>query len=356
MSPISHTPSTADPMMKPKKSLLDRLPGIRWAPHDIPSTPPSTEPSSSKPKSRNPFALKSSTSLHGVVRLRKSTLSLTSEPDVEVDARTHAQGQSTFFARLPIELRRMVYEYVMGAEIVHLTLSTKKKRFGHFLCDSDGDSREYMCRVLVFGRKGTRLYSGGVAVARVCRRMYVLLSSSDHHCDIMGKTDRMLGFRYSEAIPYLYSAHTFSLLHITHLLCLPSSIPQPRLDSIRTLHVRWAIRALPYLRRGPSNRLAYREDTANWERAWRIIAGMHGLRHLQVMLIDPSPQQLWEITWVELEDILLDSVRTVKRPRDAVVILPYPSCRTDWDMGDSTVRLRRPGSGVDAGRDEDGNV
>jgi hypothetical protein len=75
-------------------------------------------------------------------------------------------------------LRRMVYEYVMGAEIVHLTLSMKKKRFGHFLCDSEGDGREYMCRVLVFGKKGARLYRGGVTIARVCRRMYVLPSSS----------------------------------------------------------------------------------------------------------------------------------------------------------------------------------
>lgn len=84
-----------------------------------------------------------------------------------------------------------------------------------------------------------------------------------------------------------------------------------------------------------------------------MIAGMQGLRHLQVMLIDPSPQQLWESDWVELEDVLLDSVRMVKRPREAAVILPYPSCRTDWDMGDSTVRLRRPATGVDAGGDQD---
>lgn len=281
------------------------------------------------------------------MRPRKSTISLTSEPDVEVDARTHAQGQSTFFARLPIELRQMVYEYVMGAEIVHLTLSTKKKRFGHFICNSEGDGREYMCRVLVFGKKGARLYSGGVTIARVCRRMYVLLLFSGCNYNGIGKTNRMPQFRYSEAIPYLYSAHTFSLLHVTHLLYLPSSIPQPRLNSIRTLHVRWAIRALPYLRRGPSNRVVYREDTANWEKAWSIMAGMQGLRNLQVVLIDPSPQQIWATVWSDLEDILLDSVRAVKRPREAVLVLPYPSCRTDWDMGNSTVRLRLPDNGRD---------
>jgi len=245
-----------------------------------------------------------------------------------MDARTHAQGQSDFFTRLPLELRQLVYEHVMGAEIVHLTLSTKKKRFGHFLCDSEGDGgREYMCRVLVFGKKGARLYPGGPTVLRACRRMY------------------------SEAISYLYRAHTFSLLHITHLLYLPASIPQPRLNSIRTLHLRWAIRALPYMSRGPSNRVVYRDDTANWEKAWTIIANMQGLRHLRVILMDPSPQWLWQSEWMELEDMLLDSVRMVTKPRDAIVVLPYPSCRTDWDMGESTVRLRIFGQATDASED-----
>jgi hypothetical protein len=335
--------------MKPTKSLLSRLPGIRWTPHDIPSA----EPAPSKPKSRNPFSLKVSPPEHGTVRPRASTISLTSEPDVDIDARTHAQGQSDFFARLPMELRRMVYEYVMGAEIVHLTLSTKKKRFGHFLCDSEGDGREYMCRVLVFGKKGTRLYNGGPTILRACRRMYVFFCLSDCGYDGIVKTDRVLQSRYSEAISYLYSAHTFSLLHITHLLYLPSSIPQLRLNSIRTLHLRWAIRALPYLSRGPSNRIVYREDTANWEKAWAIISSMQGLRHLRVVLMDPSPQQLWQLNWLDVEDTLLDSVRTVTKPRDAVVVLPYPTCRTDWDMGDSTVRLRIPGDESDTGDDAD---
>ncbi|KAI4608038.1 hypothetical protein J4E83_009221 [Alternaria metachromatica] len=311
--------------MKPPKSLLSRLPGIRWTPSDIPSTSPST----SKPtKSRNPFSLKAAPPEHGTVRPRASTISLTSEPDVDIEARTHAQGQSDFFTRLPLELRQLVYEHVMGAEIVHLTLSTKKKRFGHFLCDSEGDGgREYMCRVLVFGKKGARLYPGGPTVLRACRRMY------------------------SEAISYLYRAHTFSLLHITHLLYLPASIPQPRLNSIRTLHLRWAIRALPYMSRGPSNRVVYRDDTANWEKAWTIIANMQGLRHLRVILMDPSPQWLWQSEWMELENMLLDSVRMVTKPRDAIVVLPYPSCRTDWDMGESTVKLRIFGNASDASED-----
>jgi hypothetical protein len=80
---------------------------------------------------------------------------------------------------------------------------------------------------------------------------------------------------------------------------------------------------------------------------------MQGLRQLRVVLIDPSPQQIWANVWLDVEDMLLDSVRTVNRPRDAVVVLPYPSCRTDWDMGDSTVRLRIPDDGSGTGDDQD---
>ncbi|KNG45530.1 hypothetical protein TW65_07781 [Stemphylium lycopersici] len=320
LSPPVATPAPIAVTMKPK-GFLGRLPGIRWTPHDIPSSESS---SSTKPKSRIPFLLKSSAPGHATPRPRKSTISLTSESDVEIDARTHAQDQSLFFARLPIELRRMVYEYVMGAEVVHLTLSTKR-RFAHFVCDSEEEhevGKQCGCRVLIGGKKGARLDVGGVSMARACRRMY------------------------SEAIPQLYRAQTFSLLHITHLLYLPSSIPQPRLNSIRTLHLRWAIRALPYLRRGPSSRVAYREDTENWEKGWRIIAGMQRLRNLYVVLVDPSPQQMWERNWLELEDILLEAVRGVQKPNDAVVVLPYPTCGVDWDMRDSCVRLRRPEDGV----------
>ncbi|KAK1913943.1 hypothetical protein P3342_007189 [Pyrenophora teres f. teres] len=309
--------------MKPKALLLSRLPGIRWAPHDIPSS----EPSSSKPKSRNPFSLKSSTLDNVTPRPRKSSkpISFRSKPNVKMDARAHTQQQSLFFALLPIELRRIVYDYVMGEEAVHLTLSTKR-RYSHFVCDDEHigteQGRQCWCRVLVGGKKGLRLDRACTSLLRACKLVY------------------------SEAISHLYRPHIFSLLHITHLLYLPSSLSQPRLNSIRTLHLRWAIRALPYLRRGPANRIAYREDTANWERGWQMIAGMEELRNLFVVLIDPSPQRLWEISWLDLQDLLLESVKDVKRPKEAVVVLPYPSCVTEWDSADSCVTLRSPIDGM----------
>ena len=79
---------------------------------------------------------------------------------------------------------------------------------------------------------------------------------------------------------------------------------------------------------------------------------MQGLRNLYVVLVDPSPQQMWERNWLELEDILLEAVRGVQKPKNAVVVLPYQTCGVDWDMGDSCVRLRRPEDGVVTGDDD----
>jgi len=80
------------------------------------------------------------------------------------------------FARVPIEIRKMVYEYVMGEETVHLTLGTKK-RFAHFVCPVDngeaGTQREDCeCKILVGGAEHSgRLSSACVRLLRVCRRM-----------------------------------------------------------------------------------------------------------------------------------------------------------------------------------------
>jgi hypothetical protein len=150
-----------------KSKLLTILPRVRWVPSDIPSQ------DASKPKkSRNPFSNKLQPALSDdSIRLRKSTVSLSSEPDADMDARTHAQGQSMFFANLPLEIRKIVYEYVMGEQTLHLTMGSKK-RFKHFVCeDGKVGQKECRCRVLVGGREGERLERACVSVLRTCRRM-----------------------------------------------------------------------------------------------------------------------------------------------------------------------------------------
>lgn len=75
---------------------------------------------------------------------------------------------------------------------------------------------------------------------------------------------------------------------------------------------------------------------------------MRGLRDLYVVVADPSPHAVWEPTWLQLEEQLLQPVREVVRPRWFELVLPYASCGVEWDMAGSSVVLRRPdGDGVE---------
>lgn len=112
--------------------LLACLPAIRWVPHDIPSEGQQRR-ARSKPFSKKQLNPRVE-SLKPPVYRRRSTLSITSTHDPELDARTSPQDQSLFFSKLPLELRRMIYELVVGGEVIHLTLAGKGK-FEHFLCE-----------------------------------------------------------------------------------------------------------------------------------------------------------------------------------------------------------------------------
>ncbi|KAF1972439.1 hypothetical protein BU23DRAFT_467815 [Bimuria novae-zelandiae CBS 107.79] len=309
------------------KKLGTLLPSMRWVPHDI-EPPTSSTPKKEKDKPKRLILGRKSTGepYHGTLKRRKSTLSLTSVADEKLDARTHAQEQSRFFAMLPIEIRKIVYEFVVGRETVHLLFA--KKRFGHFTCPAAEDG-ECECKVLVGGAHCQRLSGACVKMLVTCRRMY------------------------TEAAPHLYSPHIFYLLHVTHLLFLPTHVPQPRLNTIRTLRLKWTIRALPYFTRSTKRnaRPAYPEDTANWEKGWTILSRMSRLQDLRVTIVDPSPEGIWQVHWLDVEGLLMESVKMVCTPRRTEVVLPYAGCRVDWDMGGSNVRLLKPAVEEEAGED-----
>lgn len=73
----------------------------------------------------------------------------------------------------------MVYAYVVGEETVHLTLSTKKQRFSHFVCQEERDDVGHGherglcgCKVLVAGKaQSKRLDRASTGILAVCWRM-----------------------------------------------------------------------------------------------------------------------------------------------------------------------------------------
>lgn len=96
-------------------------------------------------------------------------ISLTDEVDEHLDAKTNAQGQSLFFTKLPLEIRKMVYEYVVGEETVHLLFA--RKSFSHFVCPVAEEHEECDCKVLVGGAHCQRLSSACIRMLVACRRM-----------------------------------------------------------------------------------------------------------------------------------------------------------------------------------------
>jgi hypothetical protein len=80
---------------------------------------------------------------------------------------------------------------------------------------------------------------------------------------------------------------------------------------------------------------------------------MQELRNLYVLVIDPSPHEIWEGSWLELEEQLLEAAKNVTKPREFELMLPFKSCRTDWDMGESRCVLKKPEGGAVEDEEED---
>lgn len=180
------------------KKLANLIPTTRWVPHDIEQDPGTHSSSGKRPKDSSnirrdhsqsqsqsqPASSKvrqflsrptrpSKPSYGPFLRRRTSTLSIIGDANDEIASRTYAQGQSLFFAALPAELRRMVYELVVGQETLHLVFA--KRKFGHFVCEGTekegGEEYDCGCKILVGGAKGARVAGRCLGMMAVCRRM-----------------------------------------------------------------------------------------------------------------------------------------------------------------------------------------
>lgn len=109
----------------------------------------------------------------------KETENVSARDNVKLKSK-EMQWQSPFFAKLPPEIRELVYGFVMGGrETIHFTGPGKSRKFKHFLCEghineerkSGGSERMCTCTVLVGGRRTRKLEAGVLELLCVCRRM-----------------------------------------------------------------------------------------------------------------------------------------------------------------------------------------
>ena len=161
-----------------RNRLFACLPKLRWLPDDLPDHddyyPPAKELYFDRHKKGDIVPYKNS--------LPRSILSLDTMAGQDIVDRTSNQEMSYFF-KLPLELRSMVYNYVFEGKTVHLTVD-QTGHAGHFVCDEQevGETSEHpgICDCKVSLSKGIRRWVshdyndgnvGTVALLTTCRRM-----------------------------------------------------------------------------------------------------------------------------------------------------------------------------------------
>ncbi|KAJ9311343.1 hypothetical protein DTO271D3_8413 [Paecilomyces variotii] len=146
---------------------------------------------------------------------------------------TSNKFQSSFFSKLPAEIRRKIYIEVLGGQVLNI-FKDETARYVKWIPQ----------------RKPL------LALPMSCRRIY------------------------SETIDLLYSHNTFFFNDFDTILWFVSTILPQRLAAIRTLHVEWDCVCFWHARMRPPP--PYDRDT--WMRVWRTIPSMTGLRELMVRI------------------------------------------------------------------------
>ncbi len=189
------------------------------------------------------------------------------------------QSQSMFFGKLPLELRRMVYEFMSG-ELVKLSeidceSLDRDRIYNHQeVCYRIGvgpfkSSCPMLLKMLAFPRS--------CKMAQVSKSMLVFIPSC--------QTD--LDHRYQEALPYVYTSNTFYIPDMTAFFCFHRYLPPPRRHTITSLHLRWAYKT-PFSLNGSWLDMGPHNDV-QWKRTWAEIALMKSLKHIRVDIIVACP-------------------------------------------------------------------
>jgi len=260
-----------------------------------------------------------------VVRKRALTIPLPSKSDLDLATekqipppeiqKTLPQMQSRLLA-LPLELREMIYKYVLGDNVLHII--HKENKLGHLRCKA---KTAVDCPKRWYGEGPCSQSCWGVVDSS---NIWMPVGDSLHHWsdgDILPflQTCRQV---YSEAVPILYSTNTFSFIDLDCFRYLSATILPSRFQAIKKLEIEWYLTWPIYddfaQRMLISTSLYPPHDEATWEEIWRIIAGMSGLQKLRVELnyFDGFRDD-------ECENKMLAPLRQVKGVKDFVVNLGW---------------------------------
>ncbi|KAF2262995.1 hypothetical protein CC78DRAFT_618085, partial [Lojkania enalia] len=228
---------------------------------------------------------------------RASALTLSSTIS-SIELSRSRQSESLLMSRLPLELRQMIYEVVLGGRTVHISLFEDYPIY-HLV----GRKCSMQVCYHVVGRKmeETNLCFS-IALLATCRQIY------------------------TEAINILYTANAFSFLGKQDcgmaLAFLDHYLSPQRLDQLRVVNMHWDRITYPLVRNHTRNPVMRR----NWDSSWKTLARMKGLQKLFVRVdMEIKPDSFYQ-QWDEWDRKLFECVKLVVRPTVFVITLPDPRC------------------------------
>jgi hypothetical protein len=148
--------------------------------------------------------------------------------------------------------------------------------------------------------------------------------------------------RYTEAIPYLYSANTFELWQSYIIQHMPRLLLPQRIDMIRSLTFHWHLNLDP----GQILEQASQETDPRliglpgiWETIWENLSAMKSLHTLHVKL--DVHALYWRHLNQDFATRLLRPIEKVVGPKEFVLSLPFsvmdgsrPVSSFEWNIGD----------------------
>lgn len=183
--------------------------------------------------------------------------------DLSLPPKSRPQSQGgDLLAKLPYEIRRIIYIYVLGDEIIHLDHPWGKPRIGHYRCQWSLNGGHHPHNEYGPTQKDVR--HGKMGLVKTCRAIY------------------------NESIDILYTTNTFSVQTCPNLetfIWFSKSIRPCRLASITDMYINMLAECFAPFWTAMTGGSRFWDFIRDWGRVWETMATqMPALRILRVRL------------------------------------------------------------------------
>ncbi|OCK89426.1 uncharacterized protein K441DRAFT_699780 [Cenococcum geophilum 1.58] len=159
------------------------------------------------------------------------------------------QQQSSFFTKLPLEIRRLIYAYALGGEQLQLEVVDE------FIDEKMYEKAPFRLRC----PSAQRL----LAFPKSCKMVY------------------------EEAVQFIYTSNTFLIPNITAYFCLQRLLPTHSFQAIQSIHLNWAHPEAREMFDFLDGIPPY--DVSSWNQTWQEISKMKGLKYVRVNMVIYAP-------------------------------------------------------------------